>query len=88
MARIVKRRECRTFVYKTYTPNLYKWSPPCERFTPNEDKYTTKRVAPYFCNATPGSQGQDWITTYVYTLFVTPIGEQQKLAYVECDYVE
>ena len=40
-----------------------------------------------FCNATKGSQGYDNITGYVYELIVVN-GTQQKLAYVECDYVE
>jgi hypothetical protein len=90
MARIAKPRPCRTFVDKTYTSNLYKWSPPCQTFTPNEGKYNTRKKTniPYYCDATAGSQGQDWITNYVYTLSVSPIGEQERLAYVECDYVE
>ena len=40
-----------------------------------------------FCNATKGSQGYDNITGYVYELVVVS-GIQQKLAYVECDYVQ
>lgn len=40
-----------------------------------------------FCNAIPGTQGQDWTTTYSYDLTV-PDGVAQKLAYVECDYCE
>jgi hypothetical protein len=40
-----------------------------------------------FCNATKGSQGFDNITGYVYELVVVS-GVQQKLAYVECDYVQ
>ena len=40
-----------------------------------------------FCNATKGSQGYDNITGYVYQLVVVS-GVQQKLAYVECDYVQ
>jgi hypothetical protein len=39
-----------------------------------------------FCNAKKGSQGIDNIIGYVYNLIVVN-GIQQKLAYVECDYV-
>ena len=40
-----------------------------------------------FCNATKGSQGYDNITGYVYQLIVVN-GMQEKLAYVECNYVQ
>lgn len=40
-----------------------------------------------FCNATKGSQGYDNITGYVYEMIVVS-GVQQKLAYVECGYVQ
>lgn len=70
------------FTQKTYGAQLYKWSPE------SNDKKIVKNVKPYYCSATPNSQGQDWMSTYSYNLFVTPAGEQQKLAYVECDYVE
>ena len=40
-----------------------------------------------FCNATPGSNGVDSITMYVYNK-VNINGIINKLAYVECDYVE
>jgi hypothetical protein len=73
-----------TFVLKTYGPILYKWSPTQSNIVKKQN--ITKK--PFFCNATSGSQGQDWITNYVYTLAVSPIGEQERLAYVECDYVQ
>lgn len=40
-----------------------------------------------FCNATPGSNGVDSITMYVYDKLIIS-GSVNKLAYVECDYVE
>jgi hypothetical protein len=39
------------------------------------------------CTATKGSQGYDNLTGYVYQLIVVN-GNQEKLAYVECDYVK
>lgn len=39
------------------------------------------------CTAKKGSQGYDNLTTYVYQLIVVN-GNQEKIAYVECDYVK
>lgn len=73
----------KVFTQKTYGAQLYKWSP-----IPS-DKATLKNgQRPYYCSATPGSQGQDWVTTYSYNLQVSPSGQQERIAYVECDYVE
>jgi hypothetical protein len=71
------------FTIKTYGAQLYKWSP-----TPSDKKIIAKSQKPFYCNATPNSQGQDWISTYSYNIFVTPNGQQERLAYVECGYVE
>jgi len=69
------------FTLKTFGAKLYKWSP----IPVSKNIFNNKR--PYFCNATAGSQGQDWVTTYTYNLVV--VGSTQKrLAYVACDYVE
>jgi len=84
------RNNCRrVFVGKGYLPQMYKWSPGCPSFTPSGANIGKGggNVKPYFCNATAGSQGQDWITTYVYNIAVVNY-EQQRLAYVECDYVQ
>lgn len=72
----------RVFTEKTYGAQLYKWSPS------TSDKKVVKTSKPFYCNASSGSQGQDWVSTYSYNIVVTANGEQQKLAYVECDYVE
>jgi len=74
----------KVFTQKTYGSNLYKWSP-----LPNDNTKAKERGGkrPFYCNAIPYSQGQDWITTYSYNIAVVD-GEQEKLAYVECDYVE
>lgn len=74
----------KVFILKTYGVELYKW-PPIETNVRKNQNFQKK---PYYCNATAGSQGQDWITNYVYTLSVSPIGKQERLAYVECDYVQ
>ena len=86
-----KRNNCkRTFVRKGYLPQLYTWSPGCTTYVPNQankSKSSSGNSNPTFCNATAGSQGQDWITTYVYNITVVNY-EQQHSAYVECDYVQ
>jgi hypothetical protein len=81
----LKKQQNGKYTLKTYTSNLYTWSP----ITPTYDKAQNKLNINnnFFCNATPGSQGQDNITTYVYNISVTPNGILEKIAYVECDYV-
>ena len=72
----------KVFIMKTYGANLYKWSPPSNNKIKKE-----KQARPFFCSATAGSNGEDWISTYSYsTIIVNDI--LQKLAYVECDYVK
>lgn len=77
----------RTFILKVYSADKYKWTPIDNDKLPtnNANIYGNK---PYYCSAIGGSQGQDWITTYCYDVFLTTAGELQRLAYVECDYVE
>ena len=79
------RPECRVFVRKTGGFDVYKWAPTANNLGQGKD--SDNRVAkPYFCTATAGSQGQDWISTYGYNV-VWVNGQEQHLAYVECDYV-
>lgn len=75
----------KVFIQKSYGNQLYKWSPSPISF---DKKTQTGQISkPFFCDATAGSQGQDWVTTYVYNL--TVVNSQQKHeAYVACDYVE
>lgn len=62
---------------------LYKWSP-----SPNEMRGTKiDNSKKYYCTATPRSQGEDWIVTYMYS-FIVVDGIQQRIAYVACDYVK
>lgn len=76
--------EKKVFTAKTYGAQLYKWSP-----IPSDKKVSARtNEKPFYCSATPNSQGQDWITTYVYNINVTSQAEQQRLAYVACDYVQ
>lgn len=70
------------FVRKTYGAKLYKWAPQKGDKTPKKQHPEN----PYYCNATAGSQGQDWITTYCYNQVVTGI-VISRYAYVACDYV-
>jgi len=72
------------FTLKTYGSNLYKWAPIPNLPNKNGQKGGKQ---PFFCTAPPGSQGEDWITGYMYTLVVTN-GQQHKYAYVECGYVQ
>lgn len=72
------------FSRKPYDKFLYKWSPDDDiKKNPNKSD-SGKR--PYFCKAKPRSQGEDWITTYVYEIVNTK-GIIKRIAYVECDYV-
>ncbi len=74
--------EKRVFVRKSSGANLYKWSP-----SPNDiNKRPATAKAPYFCNAIPNTQGEDWITTYTYNLVVIN-SVAHRIAYVQCDYV-
>lgn len=79
------RNQKKVFVAKGYLAQLYKWAPIPQTFTPAPK--SGNNIKPSFCNAKAGSQGQDWITTYVYNIAVVNY-EQQHLAYVECDYVQ
>jgi hypothetical protein len=73
------------YTLKTFGSKLYTWSP----VPISKPKATTNggNQTPYYCNALPYSQGQDWVTTYCYNLVVV-MGIQERLAYVECDYVQ
>lgn len=77
--------EKKVFVQKTYTSPLYRWSP--SSFEKKPKPTVNVNTKPYYCNALPNSQGEDWVVTYAYIINITPSGQQQRLAYVECDYV-
>lgn len=68
------------YTLKTYSDFLYSWTP-----DENISKLGSP-VAQYYCDATPFSQGQDWISTYSYDVSVVD-GVQKRSAYVACDYV-
>ena len=74
--------EKKVFTRKPYNNQLYKWSP--DTTTKKSIKHNT---TPYFCSATPNSQGEDWKGGYVYEVVILN-GQQKRLAYVECDYIE
>jgi hypothetical protein len=71
------------YTLKTYQADLYTWSPDT---TINKANVGNK-VIHNFCNATPFSQGEDWVCTYVYETEVDG-AHQKRLAYVACDYVK
>jgi hypothetical protein len=63
--------------------SLYKWSP-----SPTDKRGgRVGQDVPYYCNATPRSQGEDWFVRYVYDILVVN-GTQKRIAYVACDYVQ
>jgi len=74
------------FTIKSYDNYLYTWSPETPTYDKNRNKNTIDKK--YYCDAIPGSQGQDWITTYSYNIAISQNGEQQRIAYVACDYVQ
>jgi hypothetical protein len=74
----------KVFVLKMFGADLYRWSPIPTNITKKKQNY---KVRPSFCSATPGSNGQDWNTTYVYNIRINKY-RQERSAYVECDYVE
>lgn len=79
----------KVFAQKGVGSNLYLWSPQPNNFS---NKKTSSNGGggnskPFYCNATAGSQGQDWVTTYTYNLEVVDY-QQAHFAYVECDYVQ
>jgi hypothetical protein len=76
------KRGC--YAIKTYGNYLYTWCPEAPTYS-NKGKGMGDKKS--YCDALPSSQGQDWICTYVYNISVLN-GEQQRLAYVECDYVK
>lgn len=71
----------KVFINKTYGNSLYKWSPQ------PTDKTKTGVGRPFYCTATPNSQGQDWIVNYVYDIVINNF-QQERSGYVECGYVE
>lgn len=73
----------KVFTLKTYGAQLYKWSP-----TPTDtERHQNGSKKPFYCNATTGSQGEDWVVGYTYNLVVIN-GQQHRFAYVECGYVK
>ena len=64
---------------------LYKWSPQ------DADKKSKKSSAGgpgsnYFCSTPWGSQGNDFKVTYTYNVVII-VGQVERHAYVQCDYV-
>ena len=78
----------KVFTLKSSGAQLYKWSPlPNDLTKKTASNSLNNNAKPYYCSALPNSQGQDWITTYVYNFGIVN-NQQAHLAYVECDYVQ
>lgn len=80
-----KPRGC--FTQKTYAPYIYSWCPDTSLSKQTSSSTNGSNQPNFFCTAIPYSQGQDWIVTYVYNLIVVN-NQQERSAYVECDYVK
>jgi len=81
----------KVFAQRSSVNGLYTWSPPINSYNnkytrPNGNNSGGSGGKPRFCNATPYSQAQDWYITYVYDIKVIN-SQQERSAYVECDYV-
>lgn len=77
----MKAQQRGTYTLKTYSSELYTWSP-----ISSTTKISGRPSTGVGCSATAGSQGEDWNVTYVYDIVVVK-GKQQRIAYVACDYV-
>lgn len=73
------------YLNKNAGSTVFRWKPlPNQVSKKTEVNSTQSNVV---CTAVAGSQGEDFITTYVYDLAI--VDEKiAKLAYVECNYVE
>ena len=78
-------KDRKVFTRKPYDKHLYKWTPQ----TTDKKSVKNKQVRRngVFCDAKPYTNGEDWVTTYVYEL-INDNGVQRRYAYVECNYVE
>lgn len=72
---------------KQYDANLYTWSPETGVYHKNKGHKENHSTNKNFCNATDGSQGEDWFTTYDYNIVISS-GAIERIAYVACDYVQ
>ena len=64
---------------------VYKWTP---QSYGEKSRTKSKSNNQVLCTAEPGSQGEDFITGYVYKLSYLPDNVEHRYAYVECDYVQ
>lgn len=79
----MKGKDQQVFMQRSAS-GLYLWSPQPNDLTKQNDNNVQK---PFFCDASAGSNGQDWITTFCYNLEVINY-QQVKTAYTECGYAE
>lgn len=73
------------YTIKSYESYIYRWSPQEPTY---DGKSTGGPKRKNYCTAVPGTQGEDWTNTYVYDVIISQSGQQQRIAYVECDYVK
>lgn len=80
---MANKRGC--FGIKQYSSDLYTWCPPTFDYHVAVQQFQAI-AQPAYCNAIPGTQGQDWVTTYDYNIAVGSDGIE-RVAYMACDYV-
>ena len=66
-----------------FDKNVYKWQPQTDV---TKKRRGASTVVPE-CTAEAGSQGEDWVGTYVYKIELIGV-TTHRFAYVECDYVK
>ena len=77
---------------KSVNFELYNWCPPPPNYNKSSNggggdgRQNNKTTTNNFCTATPGSQGIDFISTYVYNVVIIN-GQPSRIAYVECNYM-
>lgn len=79
----------KVFFRKSGGFDIYKWCPGVINYDKQLNSGRQSKIkptTPYFCTATPNSQGVDFINTYVYNNILVN-GTPSRLAYVACDYV-
>jgi hypothetical protein len=77
----------KVYINKNAGSTLYKWAPQPNNFQKKSEVSNVQNDKKDYCDAVAGSQGEDWVTKYVYDtelINYTPA----RIAYVECDYVE
>jgi hypothetical protein len=74
----------RIFGRTPYGRTVYSWQPDTSI---NKNTRNSGRINLEGCTAIPYSQGEDYVTTYMYQIEIVN-GLARRFAYVACDYVQ